>query len=122
MQAETSKPGDASWVSPPETTVVEGADTGAEENRTPPPDVEHPWPEYTCHKKVRAAKIQCVGAPRMNGCHLTLYGIEDTFSVSHEWYTHHNPQEGGYLVEYADGYLSFSPAEAFEGGYSDVVK
>jgi hypothetical protein len=30
----------------------------------------------------------------------------------------HNPQVGGYFVEYDDGYHSFSPAEAFEAGYT----
>jgi hypothetical protein len=30
----------------------------------------------------------------------------------------HDPQVGGYFVEYEDGYESFSPAKAFEGGYT----
>jgi hypothetical protein len=29
-----------------------------------------------------------------------------------------NPQIGGYYVLYEDGYESFSPADAFESGYS----
>ncbi|HVI92099.1 MAG TPA: hypothetical protein VM659_27665, partial [Dongiaceae bacterium] len=33
----------------------------------------------------------------------------------------HKPVEGGYLVVYEDGYRSFSPAEAFEGGYTKIV-
>lgn len=32
----------------------------------------------------------------------------------------HKPQAGGYYVVYEDGYKSFSPAEAFESGYTRV--
>ena len=36
------------------------------------------------------------------------------------WLDKHNPEVGGYLVVYKDGYISFSPAEAFEDGYTKV--
>ena len=32
----------------------------------------------------------------------------------------HNPQSGGYYVRYEDGYESYSPAEAFESGYTPI--
>lgn len=32
----------------------------------------------------------------------------------------HAPKVGGYLVFYADGYRSFSPAKAFEDGYTRI--
>jgi len=32
----------------------------------------------------------------------------------------HNPQPGGYFVVYKDGYKSFSPAKAFEEGYTRI--
>lgn len=32
----------------------------------------------------------------------------------------HSPTAGGYYVVYEDGYKSFSPAEAFESGYSKI--
>ena len=32
----------------------------------------------------------------------------------------HAPRVGGYFVRYDDGYESFSPAAAFEGGYTSV--
>lgn len=38
--------------------------------------------------------------------------------VGAEFIEKHKPHAGGYLVIYADGYRSFSPAEAFESGYS----
>ena len=35
-----------------------------------------------------------------------------------EWLDKHNPEVGGYYVVYEDGYKSFSPAKAFEEGYT----
>lgn len=34
----------------------------------------------------------------------------------------HGPQVGGYYVVYADGYISYSPAAAFEDGYRLIVR
>jgi hypothetical protein len=42
------------------------------------------------------------------------------FEVSEEYVDKHNPQAGGYYVVYKDGYKSFSPAEAFEEGYTKI--
>lgn len=42
----------------------------------------------------------------------------EEFEVSIEYYKKHLPKAGGYWVLYQDGYESFSPAEAFEGGYT----
>ena len=41
--------------------------------------------------------------------------------VSHEYVQKHNPRSGGYYVIYKDGYKSWSPAEAFESGYSKIT-
>ena len=38
--------------------------------------------------------------------------------VSADWMMRHNPVVGGYWVQYPDGYESFSPERAFEGGYT----
>jgi hypothetical protein len=40
------------------------------------------------------------------------------FPVSREYMVKHNPQVGGYYVVYKGGYASYSPADAFEDGYS----
>ena len=40
------------------------------------------------------------------------------FDVPAEFVTKHKPQAGGYFVVYDDGYKSYSPAAAFESGYS----
>jgi hypothetical protein len=38
------------------------------------------------------------------------------FFVDGEFLAKHKPEVGGYFVQYADGYKSFSPAAAFEEG------
>lgn len=82
-------------------------------------------PRYRCHKEVWALKIKSVvpdgSAPRgaEGSCILTP---EDEgyapFRVDADYCLKHNPRAGGYYVVYADGYKSFSPAKAFEDGYT----
>lgn len=80
-------------------------------------------PEYQSHKKVRAAKILDM---RINTNDHTTYwelkleGVEKMVDVPSIQITKHNPQIGWYYVVYEDGYVSFSPAEAFEGGYTKI--
>ncbi len=86
------------------------------------------FPVYQCHKKVRAAKI----------AEVTLHDPTDSdppvefsggfmFFDGHApipfgvvFWEKHQPKKGGYLVIYEDGYISFSPAEAFEAGYTKL--
>ena len=42
----------------------------------------------------------------------------DYIEMDVNFFTKHNPETGGYLVMYDDGYMSYSPAEPFEKGYS----
>ncbi len=42
------------------------------------------------------------------------------FRVEREYVQKHNPEAGGYYVVYQDGYKSWSPAEAFENGYTRI--
>lgn len=44
----------------------------------------------------------------------------DSFVLDKKYVDKHNPQVGGYYVQYKDGYQSWSPAEAFEDGYTEV--
>ncbi len=88
-------------------------------------------PSYSCHKTVKAARITGVqDFDDEHGAVLFLDlkaingdgGVETKVSV--EWVVKHSPGEtsetlvGGYFVAYGDGYTSWSPAEAFEGGYA----
>lgn len=40
------------------------------------------------------------------------------FEVDQEYMSRHKPSVGGYFVVYKDGYKSYSPAQAFEEGYT----
>ena len=77
-------------------------------------------PKYLCHKEVGALKIKAIIINSQNGCGI-LTPEEDghaPFDVSAEYMAKHEPAVGGYYVLYEDGYKSFSPASAFEAGYS----
>lgn len=90
-----------------------------------------PMPKYRCHKEVWALKIRAV---TLNSVLATLSGNESDgsavitpeddgygdFRVDADYLRKHDPQPGGYYVVYADGYKSFSPAEAFESGYTRI--
>lgn len=70
---------------------------------------------YRCHKEVQAAKIL--------GISITgelAFGVGNFKLMDRAWLDKHNPEVGGYYVLYADGYESFSPAKAFEDGYSFI--
>lgn len=82
-------------------------------------------PKYECHKTVHALQIKEVldtsekGAESDGG--RTLVFVDTEFAVQRvtsEYVRKHSPQPGGYYVIYKDGYESFSPAEAFESGYT----
>lgn len=78
-------------------------------------------PVYQCHKKVRAARItgfRAAGDPEAPD--LLLGQIGGIVSLLPEWHAKHKPQVGGYYVLYDDGYTSYSPAAAFESGYSRI--
>lgn len=78
-------------------------------------------PEYQCHKKVRAAKIDaiinCPGPVSIGGKCIIRAG-DMAIGTSWDWVRRHDANVGGYYVEYDDGYKSYSPAAAFESGYS----
>lgn len=98
-------------------------------------------PRYRCHKVVHALKIKDIiyhadadpavsieefaKTPAFNGG--TILAEEASFApvaFDAEFYHKHNPEVGGYYVVYPDGYKSYSPAKAFEEGYSldtDIV-
>lgn len=91
-------------------------------------------PRYQCHKKVWALKIKEIvfNEPKKqelpNGGSISECGRSATitpeekgyapFNVNEDYIAKHNPKVGGYFVIYDDAYQSFSPADAFESGYS----
>ncbi len=81
---------------------------------------------YRSHKVVTAGKIKSIGGvidtetgEVANSQFLVMHD-GGRVPVSDEYIAKHKPEIGGYFVQYADGYQSFSPAEAFEAGYSEV--
>ncbi len=75
-------------------------------------------PVYQCHKKVRAAKITGFRPADDGMIDLLLGEINAVASMPAEWHVKHKPQIGGYYVVYEDNYQSYSPAAAFESGYT----
>jgi hypothetical protein len=80
-------------------------------------------PKYKSHKEVYALKIAGISLPQNADGDAEL-GFEDSRYaprlMAREWLDKHNPEVGGYLVFYEDNYVSFSPAKAFEEGYTKV--
>lgn len=79
-------------------------------------------PRYQSHKIVEAFQIAATQPAATEGC-LVLAPTDTSLPeivVPKDYVDKHNPQVGGYFVRYADGYESWSPAEAFEEGYRRV--
>lgn len=83
---------------------------------------------YKSHKVVEAAKIlSAVGNPADDmTVILHLQGEKSQLNVSAQWAFRHAPNDlatlaDGYYVRYADGYESWSPAKAFEEGYTRIT-
>lgn len=95
-----------------------------------------PMPEYRSHKTVWALKIKEVvpaenptieelerilngdGGASGFGAVIVPEGHFGPFTVSRDFIAKHEPKAGGYFVTYKDGYISYSPAKAFEEGYA----
>ena len=80
-----------------------------------------PMPLYQCHKQVNAGKITAI-----QGNTLVCGVIAQQFVVSDAWMQKNQPQIGGYFIAYpleqgeTVQYTSYSPALAFENGYSKL--
>ena len=84
-------------------------------------------PAYRSHKTVYALKIAEILDPageneESDGTKIIVPADEGfaPFRVPHEYVRKHEPRAGGYYVVYADGYKSWSPAGAFEEGYTRI--
>jgi hypothetical protein len=86
-------------------------------------------PKYQSHKKVWALKIKALAFDR-DAAHAEGREQDGTAMLTPEedgyapikldagYVYKHKPEVGGYYVVYDDGYKSFSPAKAFEEGYT----
>lgn len=88
---------------------------------------------YISHKEVDAAYIIGESTISESESIVLIFGEKGSAEitgdkiVSRDWYKKHSENEwlarsliGGYFVRYADGYESWSPAEAFESGYKEI--
>jgi len=84
--------------------------------------MEEELPLYQCHKTVWALKIAAICPPQGDSVKWRLKPTKRFISrcVTAEYIERHKPVVGGYWVQYEDGYQSFSPARAFEDGYTLV--
>lgn len=74
-------------------------------------------PQYQSHKKVWALKIAGISIDGFLSFEGEIYA---PIQMEKTWLDKHNPEVGGYYVVYEDGYKSFSPAQAFESGYTRI--
>lgn len=79
-------------------------------------------PVYQCHKRVQAAPIHSAdpeaSPPHV---HVVVGGEVMRITVPIDFFARGIPAQGDYLVRYQpDGYLSWSPKAAFDGGYALV--
>ena len=91
---------------------------------------EREMPKYKCHKKVCALKIAHLQYTNASGDEeaesdgsMLMTPMDDgyaPFILDKEYVQKHKPKIGGYYVVYEDGYKSFSPAQAFEEGYTPL--
>ncbi len=79
-------------------------------------------PRYKCHKEVHALKIKAIDWDSTM-LFATITPEDEgfaAFQVDNHYMDKHDPQVGGYYVVYpgSDAYKSYSPAQAFEDGYT----
>ena len=81
-------------------------------------------PIYVCHKEVRALKIKEVvdhGTDTTsddNPIVKIMFEREEFEPIICNLRGKPTPEAGWYAIRYNDGYVSFSPAKAFEEGYT----
>ena len=87
--------------------------------------MDREMPKYQCKKQVWALKIKDIKPTETcencesDGSYI-ITPVEDgyaLFRVDYKYIDKHAPVIGGYYVVYKGGYVSFSPADAFDEGY-----
>jgi hypothetical protein len=98
----------------------------------PEAQAQREMPKYKCHKEVWALQIKYVqifSDSMARVTHGMIFPMDvgyAPFSVPLEYLQKHlaglteEQINGGYFVEYYDGYKSFSPRKAFEDGYTRI--
>lgn len=79
-------------------------------------------PRYECHKEVWALPISEIKVRLTGDFTLIFPGPYAPIVVDVEWFVKHKPVAGGFYVVYKDGYVSFSPRDAFMDGYTLIER
>ncbi len=76
---------------------------------------------FKSHKEFKGGKITAI-VRDADDKRFLVFGENGggRWMVTDDWFEKHKPERGGYLVLYRDGYISYSPAEAFEDGNNRV--
>ena len=75
-------------------------------------------PQYQCHKIVKGSKIDEMEMQGSGGALVKLKDKEEPVMLTADFFLRFKPAVGAYLVVYEDGYVSVSPTDAFESGYT----
>lgn len=80
-----------------------------------------PMPQYQSQKVVGALKIANIMYPEpLRGAAIITFEDENFPSQQVNMESKPKPEAGWYYIRYADGYVSFSPAQQFEEGYGPL--
>lgn len=77
-------------------------------------------PRYRCHKEVWAFQIKSIAEDERGAIITPVESGYGSFRVTEDYVDKHKPNVGGYFVLYKGGYTSYSPADAFEDGYTRI--
>ena len=77
-------------------------------------------PKYDCHKQVHALKIAIIETDESGGYLIPEENGYAPIRVDASYLRRNLPEIDGYYVVYKDGYKSYSPAQAFEEGYTEA--
>ncbi|WP_299262893.1 hypothetical protein [uncultured Psychrosphaera sp.] len=82
--------------------------------------------QFQCHKVVHAAVIKLIGSKNENGDLNIVIGlpgddVDIPYIAKAEMIARHDPSCGDYVVLYDNDYVSISPKEVFEAGYSEIT-
>ena len=75
-------------------------------------------PEYQCHKIVKGSKIVDMEIHKTGGATVKLKDLEEPVTLMADFVLRYKPVVGAYIVLYEDGYVSVSPTDAFESGFT----
>lgn len=85
--------------------------------------LDHELPRYRCHKQVWALKIAAIEMLQDGRAVIAPSEHDyDTFTTDGLFPFKGSEADLGYYIQYADGYISWSPTKAFKDGYTLIKK